>query len=363
VAATGSTLSFGLVAVAAAAVLLVAPRNWAQNNEVNVQAHSFVDSRAVTVLSPTVELAQDFTERTSLRIKYGVDSIWAASQSCLHCHPKGADNLRQEIGLSATRKYGDAKVSVGGAFSDENFYRATTGLASISRDLAAGNATVAGGFSFSLNQPVLHPLRKNQDQYQSGGFVSVTQTVSKTTIAQAGYEIARVSGYQDSPFFRPIVDGVERSDRVPGRRTRHTLSGRLRQALPADTYLEADYRRYADDWEIASNAISVGLSHYFRPEFLLALTYRRYDQTAAFFWAPEYAGRPQYYTGNFRLEPFTSNTYTGRVVIAPKGQMWFLPEGTALTAQVERYQADNGFDATIVSTGLRVPVRVFTRPH
>src|SRR5207253_1889441 len=142
---------------------------------------------------------QDFTERTSLRIKYGVDSIWAASESCTRCHPKGADNLRQEVGLSATRKIGDVKLTAGGAFSIENFYRATTGLASISRDLAKGNTTVAAGFSFSLNEPVLHPLPKGASQYQGGGFVSATQTLSKTTIAQLGYEIGRISGYQSSP--------------------------------------------------------------------------------------------------------------------------------------------------------------------
>ena len=35
---------------------LVAARNWAQNNEMNVQFHGFQDVRGVTVLSPTVDL-------------------------------------------------------------------------------------------------------------------------------------------------------------------------------------------------------------------------------------------------------------------------------------------------------------------
>ena len=56
-----------------------------------------------------------------------------------------------------TRKFDDVKVTFGGAYSQENFYRATTGLTSVSRDLANGNTTVAGGFSFSLNQPDAAP--------------------------------------------------------------------------------------------------------------------------------------------------------------------------------------------------------------
>ena len=94
---------------------------------------------------------------------------------------------------------------------------------------------------------------------------------------------------------------------------------------------------------------------------LLNVAYRRYDQTGAFFWAPQYTGIPQYYTADFRLEPFTSNNYSGRIEITPKGQWWWLPEGTGLTVQYERYHADNGFQAAIVSTGLRVPLKIVNR--
>jgi hypothetical protein len=346
---------------AAAAFSLIAARNWAQNNEMNVQFHGFNDVRGVTVLSPTVDLTQDYTERTNLRVNYGLDTISAASDSCVRCHNDGVNSHRQVFGLSATRKYNDLKLTIGGAYSKENFYRATTGLASVSRDLAHGNTTVAGGFSFSLNQPMLHPLPEYENQYQSGGFISVTQTLTKSTIAQAGYELSHIAGYQNNPYLRTDVNGEMVLGNVPDARTRQTLSARLRQALPAATYAEVDYRRYVDDWQVTSNTFSVGLSHYFRPDLLFAVTYRRYDQTGAFFWAPQYTGTPQYYTADFRLEPFASNTYTGRIEIAPKGSWWLLPDGTAFTLQYERYNADNGFGASIVSTGLRVPLKVIHR--
>jgi hypothetical protein len=355
---TRAALSSTLVATATAACIMFARQNSAQNNEMNVQFHGFEDTRGVTVLSPTVDLSQDFTERTSLRINYGLDAISAASDSCVRCHRDGINSHRQVVGLSAIRKYGDFKVTIGGAFSKENFYRATTGLTSVSRDLANGNTTIAGGFSFSLNQPTLHPLPDVENQYQSDGFGSVTQTLTKSTIVQAGYEIEHISGYQNNPYLRANVDGVLVLGQVPDLRTRQTLSARLRQALPADTYLEADYRHYFDDWQVTSNTIDVGVSHHFSPEFLMHVSWRRYDQTGAFFWAPEYSGVPQYFTADFRLEPFASNTYTGRIEIAPTRQWWFLPEGAALTMQYERYLADNGFHAGILSTGLRVPLKI-----
>lgn len=346
------------IGFAAAAVALVATRNWAQTNEANIQFHAFQDARGVTVLTPEGDLTQDFSDRTTLRVNYGVDAISAASDSCARCHRDGVRSHRQVAGLSVTRKYGDVKLTVGGAYSQENFYRATTGLTSISKDLAKGNTTVAGGFSFSLNQPMLHPLPDRENQYASNGFVSITQTLSKTTIAQVGYELANISGYQDNPYLRANVNGALVLGHVPDTRTRQTFSARVRQALPAETYLDADFRHYLDDWQITSNMLNVGVSHHFSPQWLLNVGYRRYTQTGAFFYQPEYLGPvPTYYTADFRLEPFDSNDYIGKIVVTPGRGLWWLPTGTSAMVQYERYRANNGFEAGVLSTGLRVPLK------
>jgi hypothetical protein len=350
---------WGIALLACAALTIAATVDWAQNepNAVDVQFHAFQDTRSVTVLTPTVDLTKDFTDRSTLRVNFGVDAISAASDSCVRCHRGGVNSRRQVAGLSVTRKLSDVKLTLGGAYSQENFYRSTTGLTSISRDLAAGSTTVAGGFSFSVNQPTLHPMPQTENQYASNAFASVTQTLSKTTIAQLGYEYASINGFQDNPFLRADVNGVMLVGHVPGERRRQTLSARVRQALPADTFLEADYRHYFDDWQITSNALNVGLSHRFNPVWLASVAYRRYGQTAAYFYQPEYLGVvPQFFTADFRLEPFTSGTFTGRIVIAPAGQVWRLPRGAGLTLQYDRYHANNGFDAAIFTTGVRIPL-------
>jgi hypothetical protein len=347
-----------LVLAAGVIFSLVAGRNWAQQNDVDVQFHGFQDTRGVTVLSPTVDLTQDYTERTSLRVNFGVDAISAASDSCARCHREGVNSHRLGTSLSVTRKFDGLNVTLGGAYSQENFYRATTALTSVSRDLANGNTTVAGGFSFSLNQPMLHPTPDRENQFSSDGYASITQTLTKTTIVQAGYELSHMSGYLDNPFLRANVNGIMVLGQVPDLRVRQTLTARIRQALPADTYLEADYRHYFDDWDVTSNALSVGLSHHFGPRWLLYGSYRRYDQTGAYFYQPQYTGMPTYYTADFRLEPFASNNYTGKIVMTPAGKLWWLPGGTGLMLQYERYQANNGFSAGILSTGLHVPLKI-----
>jgi hypothetical protein len=88
------------------------------------------------------------------------------------------------------------------------------------------------------------------------------------------------------------------------------------------------------------------------------VAYRRNGQTGAYFYQPSYVGFPQYFTGDFRLEPFHSNNYTGKLLVTPKGQLWGLPAGTGWLVQYDRYSADNGFEASIFTTGVKVPLKL-----
>lgn len=340
--------------LAASALALATAPNWAQN-VVRLQFHTFQDSRGVTVLSPFVDFDKDFTDRTGLKVKFGVDGISAASDSCARCHPDGANNARTFADVSVRKKFGDFKVDFGGEVSREKFYAADTGMISVSHDFNKSNTTVAGGYSFSFNRPVMHPTGEVQHQYSQDAYASLTQTVTKSTVVQVGYELNQVNGYQSSPFLRTSVNGVMQLGLVPDTRTRHTFTARVRQALPAETYLEADYRRYFDSWQIDSNTFSVGLSHYFSPKVLAGFDYRRYDQTGASFWQPSYTGTPEFFTGDFRLQPFTSNLYTGKLTIIPDS-FFGLKKGTALEMQYERYLSNINFVAGVFSLGLKIPL-------
>jgi Protein of unknown function (DUF3570) len=342
------------VGVLVGALALVTYSGWA-DNVVNFSFHAFQDSRAVTVLAPLGSLDKDFTDRTGLRVKFGVDAISAASDSCARCHPNGRQMQHNYFGASVLHKFGDLKVDVGGEISRETFYASDTGTISLSRDFNKANTTVAGGYSFQYNQPTLHPSSNVETQLSHDLYASVTQTLSKTTVLQVTYDYNRISGYQNSPFLRTPVNGVMVLGNVPDARTRQALAVRIRQALPADTYLEADYRRYADTWSIGSNAFSLGLSHYFSPALLLGFNYRWYGQTGAFFYQPFYTGNPEFYTGDFRLAPFDSGLYSGKMVITPGEGLWGMPKGTSLALEYERYLATTNFQAATFSFGLKVP--------
>ena len=346
-----------LAGVAVAAVTLTIAGSVPAQNGFGISFHAFQDSRGVTVLSPDVLVNKDFTDRTALRIKFGVDAITAASDSCARCHPQGANNSRVVGGVSMMRKYGDTKWTVGGEVSKEQFYTASTFLTSASRDLNKGNTTVAGGFSYSLNQPQLHPSRTTEIQHSVDASGSLSQSWSKTTITQIGYEVNQINGYQSNPFLRTSVNGVMTVGQAPDARTRQAFTARLRQALPAQTFLEADYRHYIDSWSVDSNALSIGLSHHFGDRVVGGGSYRWYDQTGAFFYEPSYTGSPQYFTGDFRLFPFNSDQYTAHVDITPKRGLFMMPPGTTLRLQYERYLATTGFQAGVFTAGFQIPLK------
>ena len=343
----------GLLAIAAfgASVGLIP----AQNN-ISLQFHAFQDTRGVTVLTPDIDLNRDLTDRTSLRVKFGVDAITSASDSCVRCHPGGEHDRRLTASAALTQKVGTMKFSIGGELGDENFYQSTTLLAGASRDFNAANTTVAGGFSYAVNRPVRHPSDDLiERQTAKNAYATLTQTLSTTTVVQAGYEMARIDGFQTNVFLRALVNDELLVGNHPDTRTRHTIMARLRQALPRDTFLEADYRRYHDTWAIDSNALTLGLSHRFGAPVLATLGYRFYNQKGVFFYQPRYTGSPRYFTADFRLIPFDSGLYSGRLEITPKGGILRLADGSAVTLEYERYRADTGFQAAIFSAGLRIP--------
>ena len=344
-----------LPVVVIALFLVASVDNWAQN-DLDVSFHAFQDTRSVTVLSPDISLNKDFTDRTTVRARVGVDAISAASDSCVRCHQEGATNSRGVVGVSVVRKYGDCKLTVGGEFSKEQFYAATTALTSVSRDLNKGNTTVAGGFSYSLNRPSSTRARRSSRSTRP-----TPSSRSPSRGQEDGHAVrVRVEPGQRLPVEPVSAHGSERRHdgrASAGARTRHTFTARIRQALPAQTFLDADLRRYRDTWSIDSTAFSIGLSHHFGDTIVGGGSYRRYTQTGAYFYSPKYIGTPEYYTGDFRLFPFDSNAFTGRFEITPKQGIFHMPTGTTLTLQYERYRSTTDFEAAVFTGGFRVPLK------
>ena len=194
-------------------------------------------------------------------------------------------------------------------------------------------------------------------QHSFDAYASLTQSWSKTTITQFGYEVNQINGYQTNPFLRTSVNGVMTVGNSPELRTRQAITARLRQALGSETFVDLDYRRYHDTWAVNSNALSIGLSQHIGARVVAGGSFRLYDQTAAYFYAPSYVGSPTYYTADFRLFPFDSGSYNGRIDITPRRSFFNLPVGTALSFQDDCTAPRRASRPQFFPGGFRIPMK------
>ncbi|NDA75972.1 MAG: DUF3570 domain-containing protein, partial [Synechococcaceae bacterium WB8_3_299] len=72
----------------------------------------------------------------------------------------------------------------------------------------------------------MHPSPDVETQKAHNVFGTVTQTVSKSTVVQVGYEGGRVTGYQSNPFLRTVVGGIRMVGNHPTLRNRNSVSAR-----------------------------------------------------------------------------------------------------------------------------------------
>ena len=153
-------------------------------NDVSVQFHAFQDSRGVTVLTPDVDLNRDLTDRSSLRLKFGVDAITSASDSCIRCHPGGEHDQRITASAAFTQKVGATRLSVGGEIGDEHWYGSRALIASASHDFNGANTTIAGGLFNPTAQAWVTTTMNAEGRY-SAGFPAIQLDNANATFQSA----------------------------------------------------------------------------------------------------------------------------------------------------------------------------------
>jgi hypothetical protein len=151
------------------------------------------------------------------------------------------------------------------------------------------------------------------------------------SLVQGVYELSRLDGYQSSPYryvriasdagavpstcvYDPAVVGADPlsmcvPERNPELRVRHAIGVQARRALSQVTSLGASYRFYVDDWDITSHTAGIDGAWVPSRDWLLALGYRFYHQSAASHYAPFYAPMPmpELYTSDKELSTLSSH--------------------------------------------------------
>jgi len=208
------------------------------------------DSDETTVITPRLRAATPITEQASAEIAYMVD-VWTSASVDVRTMASVALNKprqdiveqRDELDVTGSYELEDTRFSLGYRYSTEPDYESHGGSLSVEQDFAQRATTVAASFSANRDQVgrvgdpefdrALDAMRLR---------VSLSQAITKTTIAQLAYEIGHEAGYLASPYRFVGVgsdDGSCHGEEVmlcapetsPEARTRHAIATAVRQPV------------------------------------------------------------------------------------------------------------------------------------
>lgn len=260
------------------------------------------------------------------------------------------------------------------AYSTENDYESITPGLHYSVDLNRRNTTLLAGLSHNFDKVGGDYLGTRRRRKDTTDFVmGITQVLSPTTLLSANLTLGTAAGYLSDPYKGVRFDGYPDpdtlfADRRPWHRTKQVAQVTLTQFVEAlNGSAEGDYRFYHDSFGIFSHTATLTWLQNVGRRVVIAPMVRFYDQTAARFYAPVFAGDPsfpaafpdvvipKFYSADYRLSEL--HTWTWGVSITAR-----LTEWLSLDLAYKRYEmfgddkrtaASNFPKADIYTLGIR----------
>lgn len=279
------------------------------------------DSDHTTVVSPRAHLRQPVAgPQNRIDITYSLDAWTSASVDIrTAATPTLVKEQRHEGVVGFERERGTTSWSLGYRLSREPDYLAhSLGLAG-QVELARRTITLAGRLFGALDRVGRSGDAAFREPLQAGGAqLGAAFVPTRSTLLQLAYELRGALGYMASPYRFVAVgpgDGLCGASSTfclpethPRRRARHAWALRARQALGRRLALAPSYRFYSDSWQLRSHTAALELAATPTRRLLLALEYRVYLQSGAFFYRSRYLspGTGGYFTRDRELSSLGS---------------------------------------------------------
>ncbi|MEH6458015.1 MAG: DUF3570 domain-containing protein [Cocleimonas sp.] len=278
------------------------------------------------------------------------------------------DNTRVNVGVSVSKEYDYLHL----------------GLSSgISRELNNKNTTLSLGLAYSADtiEPVGNtPIGLSDISAAKGAsdeskdtidfVVGITQVLSKNTILQVNYGLTQADGYLNDPYKRisrvnstgTIVQNLNESR--PDKRLGHNLYGALKHDFSGNV-LSSSARLHSDDFGIDSITLDAKYNIKLSNRRSIEPHLRYYHQSAADFYAPQLNAAdplPAFASADYRLAEFDAYTLGATYRFGgSKDREWRItgelysqnPKKTNLTAGQAGLDANPGFDAIMLSVGVK----------
>jgi hypothetical protein len=283
----------------------------------------YSDNTGTTINSPSFNIKQkiskifiDFTQRidaiTSASIRNSAaparpDAITSASPR------NGYDDLRMATTLSGTYSTQERDYTLGGYYSNEKDYTGRSIFASYGEDFNLQNSHVGLSFSHSsdLWSPSIARVLSRDDRKNSELTLSLTQLLSPKHLIGFGYSVSQANGFLGSPYLYLYSNNITTFERLP--ESKYTAGFNLKgiHQLSDNLALHWQYNYADNDWGNVAHTVDINSYYEVSKTNLLALHYRYYTQSAAFFeTAPErYTPSSAYIMVDYRYGAYSTNTF------------------------------------------------------
>lgn len=154
---------------------------------------------------------------------------------------------------------------------------------------------------------------------------SFSQVINARLQASISTDLVYQNGYLGLPFHRVYFNtGKDTIENLPSQRFKFPIGLRLNYFVSDNMILRAYYRFYIDNWGLVSHTASLEVPVKITPFFSVSPFYRYYVQTAANYFAPyaQHSEQDTYYTSNYALAGFSSQSYGAGIRLSPPGGIW-----------------------------------------
>ncbi len=347
----------------------------------------YVDDDNVSVVSPQVGARHAIDEdggEVSARVV--LDAITAASVDVISNATYRFSELRSEVNVGGSKAVEGFLPSLSYRLSHEPDYLSHGFGVGLSKELAGGDSTVAGGYTLSLDTVgrTGTPTSVFSESLQThSAEVGITQVLDAKTLLRAVYTLTAQTGYMEKPYRSvPIFDAAalqllddngvtlglnnfdvhrlafKPAEEVPDRRYRHAAALRgLRFVDAIGASLRADYRFYGDSWGMFSHTVELAMAKLLWDRLRLDTWGRFHHQDGADFWRRTYAvdnaaAIPSLRTTDKSLSPYWQGTLGLRFGLSLGHWQTYLQSAFMYTSFLDHLYIDSRI-AIITQGGLR----------
>lgn len=295
------------------------------------------DGGGVTIDGPSILVRKSVGKSVSLSANYYVDMVSSASIDVITTASPYTEE-RTQYSVAGDYLRGNTTISAGYTSSVESDFDANTYHLAVSQDMFGQLTTLTMSYSYgddTVGKSDDPDFSRDNTRQHYG--VGLTQILTRNMVAALNIEVITDEGFLNNPYRSvrfldaSLGTGYDfEQELYPRTRTSNAFGIRTKYYLPYRAALEAQYRYFADTWDIKSHTASLTYIHPWR-DFTFTAKYRYHDQTGAHFFRDVFSRSE---ATNFRgrdkeLSPLSSQTIKLGVAYEFLSDGWgFVDKGT-----------------------------------